>query len=80
MANPEETTDVETAKTLFSGSRKNLRCALIKGILAMYTPNAFCNDWLPLPPLPLPHILIVQSLQESIRGATYLGYLLKPPC
>ena len=28
--------------------------------------NSFCYDW-----LPLPHISIAQSLQESIRGATY---------
>ena len=34
-------------------------------ILAMYPPNAFCNDWLPL---------IVQSLQEASRGATYLYF------
>ena len=32
------------------------------------TPNAFCNDW-----LPLPHILIVHSNQKSISPATYLS-------
>ena len=34
-------------------------------------PNAFCNDWLPVTPY---HILIAQSLQKSIRGATKLDH------
>ena len=44
----------------------------LKLVVALWHPSAFCNDW-----LPLPHILIVQSLQESIRGPTYLAYWLQ---